>query len=107
MFAGTAAALCAVDGVIRRMPQAIAWMEERRRMCWWRNQFIFNLALAQLHCGVEVDGGYNVQLHTKDVQVAGEGRGVQVSWQGRPVRVLHFCGVGKRKYPQLQRLYAG
>jgi hypothetical protein len=107
MFAGTAAALCAVDGVIRGMPQAIAWMEERRHVCWWRNQFIFNLALARLHCGVEVDGGYNVQLHTKDVQVAGEDRDVQVSWRGRPVRVLHFCGVGKQKYLQLQRLYAG
>jgi hypothetical protein len=107
MFAGTAAALCAVDGVMREMPQAIAWMEERRRVCWWRNQFIFNLALARLHCGVEVDGRYNVQLHTQDVQVTGEGRNIHVSWRGQPVRVLHFCGIGKRKYPQLHRLYAG
>jgi hypothetical protein len=107
MFAGTAAALCAIDGVIRGMPQAIAWMEERRRVCWWRNQFIFNLALARFHCGVEVDGRYNVQLHTQDVQVAGEGRDVQVFWRGQPVRVLHFCGIGKQKYPQLHRLYTG
>jgi hypothetical protein len=107
MFAGTAAALCAVDGVIRAMPHAIAWMEERRRVCWWRNQFIFNLALARLHCGVEVDGRYNVQLHTQDVQVAGGGMNVQVSWRGQPVRVLHFCGIGKQKYPRLHRLYAG
>jgi len=105
MFAGTAAALCAVDGVMRRMPQAIAWMEERRRVCWWRNQFLFNLALARLHCGVEVDGRSNVQLHTQDVQVGGEDRNVRVSWRGRPVRVLHCCGVGKQKYPQLHRLY--
>jgi hypothetical protein len=89
------------------MPQAIAWMEERRRVCWWRNQFIFNLALARFHCGVEVDGRYNVQLHTQDVQVAGEGRDVQVFWRGQPVRVLHFCGIGKQKYPQLHRLYTG
>lgn len=107
VFAGTAAALCAVDGVIRTMPQAITWMEERQRICWWRNQFIFNLALARLHCGVEVDGRYNVQLHTQDVQFVGEGKNMHVSWRGQPVRVLHFCGVGKQKYPQLQRLYAG
>jgi hypothetical protein len=107
MFAGTAAALRAIDGVIRGMPQAIPWMEERHRVCWWRNQFIFNLALARLHCGVEVDGCYNVQLHTQDVEVRDENRRVQAAWRGRSVRILHFCGIGKRKYPQLHQLYAG
>lgn len=107
MFAGTAAALRAIDGVIRRMPQAIPWMEERRQVCWWRNQFIFNLALARLRCGVEVDGCYNVQLHTQDVEIKSENRKVQVAWRGRSARVLHFCGIGKRKYAQLHRLYAG
>jgi len=106
MFAGTAAALSAVDGVIRRMPEAIAWMEERRHVCWWRNQFLFNLALARLHCGVEVDGCFNVQLHTSNVDVVGEGRAARVSWRGKPVRVLHFCGIGKQKYPQFHRAYA-
>jgi hypothetical protein len=107
MFAGTAAALRAIDGVIRRMPQAISWMEERHRVCWWRNQFIFNLALARLHCGVEVDGCYNVQLHTQDVEVHHDGGRVQAGWRGRSVRILHFCGIGKRKHSQLHRLYAG
>ena len=107
MFAGTATALCAVDGVIRQMPRAMSWLEERRGVCWWRNQFIFNLALARLHCGMEVDGRYNVQLHTQDVDVSSEGKRVCVSWRGQPVHLLHFCGVGKQKYSQLQRLYAG
>lgn len=107
MFAGTAAALRAIDGIIRGMPQAISWMEERRQVCWWRNQFIFNLAVARLRCGVEVDGCYNVQLHTQDVEVRDDNRRVQAAWRGRSARVLHFCGVGKMKYPQLQRLYAG
>jgi hypothetical protein len=107
IFAGKAAALRAIDGAIRRMPQAIGWMQERRQVCWWRNQFVFNLALAQLRCGVELDGGYNVQLHTSEVDVTGANGSTQALWRGRPVRVLHFCGIGKQKYPHLHRLYAG
>jgi hypothetical protein len=106
LFAGRRAALLALDGAIRRLPQAAAWVDEGRHFCWWRNQFIFNLALAQLRCGVALDDSWNVQLHTQDVAVARAGFGVEAWFRGRPVRVLHFCGLGRPKYPECRGLYA-
>ncbi len=105
IFAGGRAALLALDGVIRLMPNAAAWADDHRTV-WWRNQFVFNLALARLRCGVELDSGYNVQLHAQDVQIRQEGARVCAGWQGRQVRVLHFSGGAKRKYSEWQGLFA-
>lgn len=105
LFAGNATALLALDGAIRAMPSAAEWTDQRRTI-WWRNQFIFNLALAQLHCGVELDATYNVQLHVQDVEMRHAQGQIQATWHGRPVRVLHFSGVGRRKYPQWRNLFA-
>lgn len=106
LFAGGRTALLALDGEIRSMSTAQAWTDERRDI-WWRNQFVFNLALAHMQCGVELDAAYNVQLHVQDVQlVQGDGVRMQAMWHGRPVRVLHFSGAGRRKYPQWRNLYA-
>lgn len=105
LFAGNAEALLALDGVIRAMPFAAEWTDQRRTI-WWRNQFIFNLALARLHCGVELDATYNVQLHVQDVEIHHTQGRIQATWHGRPVRVLHFSGVGRRKYPQWRNLFA-
>ena len=68
IFAGSREALLALDGAIRAMPLATRWVDERHNI-WWRNQFIFNLALARLRCGIELDSSYNVQLHVQDVQL--------------------------------------
>jgi predicted O-methyltransferase YrrM len=105
VFAGSRAALLALDATIRAMPGAVAFVEERRDIAW-RNQLIFNAALARLRCGVELDSSYNVQLHAQDVDLR-VGDGVPLAtWQGRPVRVLHRSGWGRRKYPELHGLYA-
>ena len=74
LFAGSRNALLAVDGVIAGMREAEAWLAERPDISW-RNQFIFNLALARLDCGVPLDSTYNVQLHVHDVELCwGGGR---------------------------------
>ena len=106
LFAGSRSALLALDAVIRSMPQAVAWVDEGRTFCWWRNQFIFNLALAQLDCGIGLDDKWNVQLHTSDVKLIVEANRISADWQGSPVRVLHFCGQGRGKYPNCRGLYA-
>jgi predicted O-methyltransferase YrrM len=73
---------------------------------WWRNQFIFNLALARLGCGVELSPVYNVQLNVQDVEASvSEGRARAV-WRGRQARVLHFNGAGRKKYPELRGRYS-
>lgn len=104
-FAGSRSALLALDSTIRAMPGAAAWTDEQRNI-WWRNQFIFNLALARLQCGVELDAGYNLQLHVQDVQLNHVNGRIQATWHGRTVHVLHFSGLGRRKYPQLRSLFA-
>jgi predicted O-methyltransferase YrrM len=87
------------------MPGAIDWLEANRRVAW-RNQFLFNLALARLRCGVELDERYNLQLNGSDADVQSTAGPPRVSWQGRGVRVLHANGWGRNKYPQLRGLYA-
>jgi predicted O-methyltransferase YrrM len=105
LFAGGRAALLALDGVIRGMPGASAWLDQRVEVSW-RNQFVFNLALARLKCGVEIDGGYNVQLNAQNVQLRRAGGRIAAEWRGRPVRVLHLNGLGRNKYPEWRGLYA-
>lgn len=106
LFAGGRAALLALDGSIRAMPQATAWADGHRRVSW-RNQFVFNLALARLQCGVELDPIYNVQLHVQNVELQEQGSRVRATFRTRPARVLHFSGGAKRKYPSWQGKYAG
>ena len=106
IFAGDRTALLALDGAIRALPEASAWSDGNPRVSW-RNQFIFNLALARLNCGVELDSVYNVQLHAQDVQIHQEGARLHARWRGREARVLHFSGGAKKKYPQWQGHYAG
>ena len=105
LFAGRRAALLVVDGLIRGWTGAQGWVDERHDV-WWRNQAVFNLALAHLGCGVELDTAYNVQLHCHDARMHWEDGRVAASWNGRPARVLHFSGAGRQKYPEWRGLYA-
>lgn len=106
LFAGNRTALLALDGLIRGWTNAPAWVDERRDI-WWRNQFIFNLALARMHCGVELDATYNVQLNSQEVQIRHTEERVRAIWHGRAARVLHFNGLGRHKYPEVRGLFAG
>jgi hypothetical protein len=105
VFAANRTALLALDGVIRTMPAAAQWVDQSRNN-WWRNQFIFNLAMARLRCGVELDPTYNVQLHVQDVQFCRRAGRVRADWHGRPARVVHLSGCGRRKYLEWRGLFA-
>lgn len=104
-FAGSRAALLSLDATIRSMPGAIRWLEAKQ---WirWRNQFIFNLALAVRRCGIELDDRYNLQLSSSEVAVATVAGRPRVMWKGKQVRILHANGWGREKLPQLRGLYA-
>lgn len=97
IFVAGRAALLALDSVIRNWTAAPSWVDERKDI-WWRNQFVFNLALAHLRCGVELDPLYNIQLHSQDVQFQHNNDQIQGIWHGQPVRILHFNGYGRNKY---------
>jgi predicted O-methyltransferase YrrM len=105
LFAGSRTALLALDGVIRAIPKAAEWSDKHRNN-WWRNQFVFNLALARLRCGMELDSTYNVQLHVQEVKLSEQHKQIQADWHGRAVRVLHFSGAGRQKYPAWRGRFA-
>jgi predicted O-methyltransferase YrrM len=105
LFAGSRTAFLALDNAISRMRNAAGWVEERRDLSY-RNQFIFNLALAQLGCGVELDPTWNLQLHVQNAALAWSGGRMSATWNGRAVRVLHFSGGGRHKYPEWRNLFA-
>ncbi len=105
LFAGGRAALLALDSFLRGLPHAPRWTDEKRDI-WWRNQFLFNLALARLRCGVELDAGYNLQLNSQEVEFSSQEGRIQAVWDGHPVRVLHFNGLGRHKYPEWRNLFA-
>lgn len=104
LFAASREALLAVDAAIASMTRAREWVDTSGWVSW-RNQFVFNLALARLDAGIELDPSYNLQLREHDVAFE-SGRRVAASWNGRPVNALHFNGEAKGKYPELQGRYA-
>jgi hypothetical protein len=106
IFAGSRAALLALDALLRGWRGAPRWVDERKDI-WWRNQAVFNLALVHLGCGVELDAGYNIQLNNQEAEMGREGGRVAARWHGRKVRVLHFNGLGRHKYPDWRGLFAG
>jgi predicted O-methyltransferase YrrM len=67
---------------------------------------VFNLALAHLRCGVELDPAYNIQLNSHEVEMREQVGRIEALWQGRPARVLHFNGLGRHKYPEWRGHYA-
>ena len=105
LFAASRQAMLNLDATVRAMAGATRWVDARRDVSW-RNQFIFNLALARLQCGTELDGAYNLQLNSQDPQLKKEGAQLTAEWRGRAARVLHFSGSGKQKYAEWKGQYA-
>ena len=105
LFAGSRKALLSLDNDIRAMTEAPKWTDERSDI-WWRNQFVFNLSLARLQNGVELNPKYNIQLHTQDVQLDRSNGCLQAVWGSQPVKVLHFSGNGRNKYSRWRNLFA-
>ena len=105
LFAGSRKALLALDATIRQMPDAPRWIDEEDGVCW-RNQFVFNLALARLHSGVELKPEFNLQLHAQSVKLQWDAERLLAAWENTPVRVLHLSGHSKFQYPHLCRLFS-
>ena len=106
VFAARREGMMALDSFLRGLPAAVPWMDEPRENRV-RNQFLFNLALARMECGVELDPTCNLQLHMKDVCIEHRGARAHALWAGRDVRILHFCGWGRGKHAELRTYFAG
>lgn len=97
LYAGSAEALLALDNTIRRFRDPAGWMAGRPEL-FFRDQFLFNLALADLNCGVEIDPAYNVQLMAAEVAPTEERGRWGALWAGREAKVLHFNGPSRYKF---------
>jgi len=106
VFAARREGMMALDSFLRDLPAAVPWMDESRENRG-RNQFLFNLALARMECGVELDPTCNLQLHMRDVRIEQRGARAEALWAGRDVRILHFCGWGRGKHAELRTYFAG
>ncbi len=104
-FAGSRYAMLALDAAIRAMPDAARWVDDTHWV-WWRNQFIFNLALARLGAGVELDETFNVQLHSNEATIGSSSGPATATWNGRSAHVLHFNGGAKQKYRHARSRYS-
>lgn len=101
LFAGDREALLALDQAVRGLPGAIDWVDENPAIDW-RNQFVFNTAIAGLGNVVELDPTWDVQLHAQQVEVADAAGQPVARWGDRYVRVLHFCAPAKHLHPELR-----
>jgi predicted O-methyltransferase YrrM len=105
VFAGSRAALLALDSAVRAMPELRAWMDGRPDIAW-RNQFLFNAALAESACGAELNPIYNLQLNRRNVRMFREGGRPRAEWKGKRVAVVHFNGDGRRKQAEWHGIYS-
>lgn len=106
LFAGTSVALSALDDTIRGLHNAVEWLDERRESAPWANQLLFNLALAQCQCGVELDPRFNVQLNSQFVtfQVADSGV-IATMTDTRRAAIVHFNGGGRTNHAEWRGRY--
>jgi len=104
VFGGSKAALLELDRTIRGIPGAAAWIDERADVTW-RNQWVFNLALARLNCAAELCPTYNVQMNCQDVAINERENGIVATIYGKPARIIHFNGVGRHKHINLRRMF--
>jgi hypothetical protein len=105
LFAGGRTALLALDSTIRAMPDLRAWMDLRPDIAW-RNQFLFNAALAASDCGTELNPIYNWQLKANDVRMFREHGRPQAESNGKRIAVVHFNGPGRGKLTEWHGGYA-
>lgn len=96
VFAGDRLGLLALDLQVRAMlPYSLQWIANIPGH-GARNQFLFNLALATLDCGVALDPTWNLLTGLYELERQESQQRVQAFWQGREVRILHFAGSGRQ-----------
>jgi hypothetical protein len=108
-FGGSRAALLTLDATLRSwLPQSRQWRRLGGHAQNCRNQFLFNLALAHLNCGVPLDEKFNMQVQAREVELAEVDGCIKPMYKGRPVHILHFCGAGRGLRPIMRdRLFPG
>jgi lipopolysaccharide biosynthesis glycosyltransferase len=106
VVAGTRKAMLALDNAMRSMsPEGILWMDRCTERPW-REQALFNLALARLDSGQELDIRYNFQLLWGEASIHVKENHVVASADAKPIHILHYNGIpGRAKYKGMEGIY--
>ncbi len=105
VFASDRAGMLSIDKYLRSLlPRSSDWMKQDEEHNS-RNQFLFNLALAHLNCGVTLNRTYNTLTVAHDITKSPDG-GIRSQEDGKRVRVLHFAGAGRMKNSELRGVYS-
>lgn len=107
VYAGSKKAILGLESLIRStLPNSAYWEKFAiSSKVFWREQAIFNIALARGDMGVGIDEIYNLQLNSKEVQVEYVDNKPVVYSGDKKVRVLHFNGMGRDKCIEIQNYY--
>ncbi len=101
VFAAKKVSLNALDAVIRSFHRASEWIDKTGGVPW-RNQAIFNLGLAYLGAGQELDCRFNVQLTRQNAHLRYDGGRIVAKKNFLPVSIVHFNGMGRGKFPEFR-----
>ncbi len=105
VFAAKREPLLAIDATIRSLHYAPDWVDGDASVPW-RNQFVFNFALARLDCAVSMNVSFNSQFHSNHAVKCEDGS--IVPSLDEIARVLHFSGArGKLVYNKLKKPMRG
>jgi len=107
VFAARRETLIALDRAVRDMPEAVAWIDEDGPATL-RNQFLFNLFLAQHDCAVKLDRRFNAQYHDPDAKLVEGASGLQATVQGGTAHIVHLTTPqGKREFLRWEKSFRG
>ncbi len=97
-------ALLNLDAALRGLePFGSLWLDERRDL-YWREEGLMDMALALDGQGALLDDAWNLLTFRQGVEVKWQDDQLNLSHNGRPIRVLHFAGRGKPLYGEMCRL---
>lgn len=104
-IAATQSGMNRIDTVIRNFPNAASWVSMKSNSIPWRNQFVFNLALAKLGSTVLMNDTMNWQLNHQEVIFDKEDRIVKTKETRNPVTCLHYNGGGRNTHQNIRKEY--
>ncbi|MCW3095449.1 MAG: alpha-galactosidase [Chthonomonadaceae bacterium] len=106
VFAARRSTMLMLDRFLRSIsPRAKNWLDSALHI-GARNQFLFNLALARLGCGLALSESFNLLPSVRSIEVDQSGGSLSVTCDGRDVTIVHFAGSGRNSYPELRLLFA-
>jgi hypothetical protein len=105
VFAAKRAGMLRLDRFMRSIaPRAPNWLDSPPYI-GARNQFIFNLALARLGCGLALDELYNMLPSVRSLNLDQSSSPPRATCEERDVRIIHFAGSGRIHYPEMRRVF--